>query len=215
MEKYICQLEISGKAAMWTRPDTGDSPVSYPAPTPSAVKGIFESILFLKNVDLVPLKAEICAPVTYHAYTTNYGGPLRKSKVIQKGASYQLLATVLTNVCYRFFALPRRAVLDGTSVSERAKLRMAPVTNPNHAYYEIFNRRILKGQYFEMPCLGWKEFVPDYVGPFRMETKACCEISETIPGMLWSMFSAKGAGGVSPAFRQNVKIVNGVINYAE
>jgi hypothetical protein len=25
-------MEIAGNTAMWTRPDTGDSPVSYPAP---------------------------------------------------------------------------------------------------------------------------------------------------------------------------------------
>ncbi|HAH32032.1 MAG TPA: CRISPR-associated protein Cas5 [Elusimicrobia bacterium] len=215
MEKYICQLEISGKSAMWTRPDTGDSPVSYPVPTPSAVKGIFESILRLKNVNLVPLKAEICAPITYHPYTTNYGGPLRKSKVIQKGAGYQLLATVLTNVCYRLYALPKKASLEGMDISEKAKLRMAPVTNPNHAYYEIFNRRISKGQFYAMPCLGWKEFVPEYVGPFRADTKPCYEINETISSMLWEMFSVNGSGIVSPVFRQNVKIINGGLNYVE
>jgi len=46
MNKYPIMLEISGNTAMWTRPDTGDCPVSYPAPTYSAVKGIFESILW-------------------------------------------------------------------------------------------------------------------------------------------------------------------------
>ena len=33
-------MEIAGSTAMWTRPDSGDSPVSYPAPTYSACKGI-------------------------------------------------------------------------------------------------------------------------------------------------------------------------------
>jgi CRISPR-associated protein Cas5d len=45
MKPYSIQLEISGPTAMWTRPDTGSSPVSYVAPTFSAVKGIFESVL--------------------------------------------------------------------------------------------------------------------------------------------------------------------------
>ena len=39
-------MEIAGNTAIWTRPDSGDSPVSYPAPTYSAVKGIFESVLW-------------------------------------------------------------------------------------------------------------------------------------------------------------------------
>jgi len=56
MKPYPLQLEISGPTAIplrslsyggqvWTRPDTGSSPVSYVATTFSAVKGIFESVL--------------------------------------------------------------------------------------------------------------------------------------------------------------------------
>jgi len=43
-EDYLIQLEISGPNALWSRPDTMPNPVSYVAPTFSAVKGIFESI---------------------------------------------------------------------------------------------------------------------------------------------------------------------------
>lgn len=39
MKKYEISCEISGATAMWTRPDTGDVPVSYP---------IFQSIAWLK-----------------------------------------------------------------------------------------------------------------------------------------------------------------------
>ena len=47
MKTYEVSLEISGPTAMWTRPDTGDAPVSYPAPSFAAVKGIFEYIVWL------------------------------------------------------------------------------------------------------------------------------------------------------------------------
>ena len=56
MKPYPIQLEISGPTAMWTRPDTGSSPVSYVAPTFSAVKGIFESVLRWKSVNVRPTK---------------------------------------------------------------------------------------------------------------------------------------------------------------
>lgn len=49
MKTYEITCEISGPTAMWTRPDTGDVPVSYPAPTYAAAKGIFESIVWLKS----------------------------------------------------------------------------------------------------------------------------------------------------------------------
>lgn len=118
---YTIHLEISGPSAMWTRPDTGDAPVSYPAPTYSAVKGIFESILWIQSIDVVPTKVEICSPVTYHTYTTNYGGPLRKSKLMNNGSSFQLLATVLINVCYRLYANIRLSGAPDGKLSEKTK----------------------------------------------------------------------------------------------
>ena len=36
--QYEVACEISGLTAMWTRPDTGDAPVSDSDPTPAAVK---------------------------------------------------------------------------------------------------------------------------------------------------------------------------------
>ncbi|MDR0867230.1 MAG: CRISPR-associated protein Cas5 [Planctomycetota bacterium] len=101
---YNIQMEIAGDTAMWTRPDTGDCPVSYPAPTYSAVKAIFESILFGFKTVVKPTKVEICRPVQYNSYHTNYGGPLRKGESVKNGNPYQLLATVLIDVCYRLYA---------------------------------------------------------------------------------------------------------------
>ena len=72
MKPYEVTLEIAGTTAMWTRPDTGDCPVSYPAPTYSAVKGIFESILWGPATEVVPFKAEICKPLHFHSYAINY-----------------------------------------------------------------------------------------------------------------------------------------------
>jgi CRISPR-associated protein Cas5d len=98
------ELEISGPVALWSRPDTMPNPVSYVAPTFSASKGIFEAILRWKSVNVRPSRCEICAPVQFHRYAFNYGGPLRKSDQMKKGASLQIFAHVLTNVCYRLYA---------------------------------------------------------------------------------------------------------------
>ena len=59
---YPIEMEISGNTAMWTRPDTGDCPVSYPAPTYSAVKAIFESVLWGPDIEIIPTKVELCNP---------------------------------------------------------------------------------------------------------------------------------------------------------
>ena len=104
MNSFAVSLEIAGPTAMWTRPDTGDAPVSYPSPTCSAVRGIFESLLWLQSAHVKPVKVEICAPLVFHQYTTNYGGSLRKSDQIKDDNNFQFLATVLINVCYRLYA---------------------------------------------------------------------------------------------------------------
>lgn len=189
MMRYLLELEIEGATAMWTRPDSGDSPISYPAPTFSAVKGIFESILWGPGVLICPKMIEICRPIQYHSYATNYGGPLRASKSIKNGSSYQLYATVLVDVCYRFYA---EAMLNPykKNFPQKALEWDRRTTSPGHAYQEIFNRRLKRGQSYANLSLGWREFTPSYFGPFRENTKVFTELPDIpIPSMVREVFS--------------------------
>jgi CRISPR-associated protein Cas5d len=102
---YEVAIEVAGPLAMFARPDTGSAPTSYPAPTLSACIGIFESIARFRSGDawIVPTKVEICkrrgaagGAVSYQRYATNYGGPLRKSDQLSKGARMQRFATAKT-----------------------------------------------------------------------------------------------------------------------
>jgi CRISPR-associated Cas5-like protein len=62
--KYDVHLEVAGPLAMFARPDTGGTPTSYPVPTWSACKGVFESIAMLKSGDawICPTMVEVCRP---------------------------------------------------------------------------------------------------------------------------------------------------------
>ena len=210
MESYPISLEISGPTAMWTRPDTGDSPVSYPVPTWSAAKGIFESIARIESVEIVPTRAEICAPLVYHNYVTNYGGPLRKSSIMPYG-SYQLLATVLINVCYRLYAEVRSA-RHNRQLSEEAQFYKNKEINMLHACQDIFDRRLLRGQCYDIPFLGWREFAPDYFGPFRDSSKVEESIYLILPSFLHSVFEPSGER--NPKYQQDKKIEKGGLEYA-
>ena len=214
MNRCDVSLEISGPTAMWTRPDTGDAPVSYPAPTCGAVKAIFECILLSDWAEVIPTRVDICKPVQYHTYTTNYGGPLRKSKTIRQGDSYQLIATVLVDVCYRLYAtvLPNTRAYDRHG---RKGLQAVGTTNGAHAYVDVFERRIKRGQCYSIPCLGWKEFTPDYVGQFRSDTRPCEEMNAVIPSMLQTCFPSGKGSEWAPRFVQQVRIEKGVLRYAE
>jgi len=213
-QSHEIKMEISGNTAMWTRPDTGDCPVSYPAPTYSAVKGIFESILWGPAVQVIPTKIEICAPIQYHNYQTNYGGPLRKARVIAEGGGYQLLATVLIDVCYRLYA--EVSSISSTTkchIPEKALQWDRKTTFPGHAYRDIFDRRLKRGQCFTIPFLGWKEFGLSYFGEFRENTKVQTDITMVIPSMLREVFSTGYASKCAFTYYQNVKIAAGVMEY--
>lgn len=203
MKRYKVYFEIEGPNAMFTRPDTGSSFVSYPAPTFSAAKGMFESVARLKSAYVKPVKTEICMPIQYEKYATNYGGPLRKANQITQKASYQHMAMILTNVCYRIYGEIKLCGKEPEGVNSR------------HALQDIFLRRLSRGQCWHSPCLGWKEFVPSYFGPFRSKTKVETSINEVIPSMLVSPFDAPVNGNLVATYSQNVKIESGVLRYAQ
>lgn len=211
---YPIQMEIAGPTAMWTRPDTGDSPVSYPAPTYSAVKGIFETILWGPAVEIVPTKVEICRPIQYHNYATNYGGPLRDPKNIREGNNYQLFATVLIDVCYRFYAIARPCQ-DKMRLPESARQWDMRTTAPGHAYQEMLERRLRRGQAYGSVCLGWNEFTASYFGPFREGTSVCTDIDEILlPSMLRQTFSKGYRSEFAPDYDTSVVIHNGTLCFS-
>lgn len=203
MKQYFVQLEIAGPVAMFTRPDTGATPISYPIPTFSAAKGMFEAVARYKSAYIRPTKVEICKPIRFEKYVTNYGGPLRKANQLAGGDSYQLPTTILVDVCFRLYGV----------VEE-----LAPAPNGNnhlHALQEMFLRRLKKGQFYYTPVLGWKEFVPSYFGPIREgETFVQNEINQIIPSFLHTVFDRPSEGTYKPVFRQNVEIREGVLQYA-
>jgi CRISPR-associated protein Cas5d len=135
---------------------------------------------------------------------------------VKKGAGYQLLATVLIDVCYRLYAevIP---VAQGmkSKISEGASLWDRKTTSPGHAYQDIFARRLNRGQCFCTPFLGWKEFAPSYFGLFRSGTTVESSINTVLPSMLREVFPKGYGSPVKFTFDQNVPIKNGVIEFPQ
>ena len=214
MKKYLVEFEIAGPAAMFARPDTGAAPISYPLPTWSACKAMFESVVrgfFADHSDpaafFCPTEVEIWMPVRFEKYVVNYRGPLRKTAQINKDASYQLPATVLVDVCYRVKG-ECTAVADGRQGS----------VNAAHAMQEMFVRRLQKGISKYAPCLGWKEFLPTYFGPYRVHPSIApspmlqSDLHLALPAFLLSMWDAPVRGIYQPSFRE-LKVEGGVLRF--
>jgi len=105
LKTHKVAFEVSGPAAIFTRPDSGATPISYPVPTFSAAKGMFEAVAKYTSAYIRPTKVEICKPIRFEKYVTNYGGPLRKKDQIKKKTAYQLPATILVDVCFRLYGV--------------------------------------------------------------------------------------------------------------
>lgn len=214
MNSFQVALEVEGPVAMFTRPDTGSTPISYPVPTVSAAKGMFDAVLRRPHIYVHPTVVEICKPIRFERYVTNYGGPLRKGIDIRKGNSYQLMATILVDVCYRIHGEIR---MKQTSTRGKGKpqLRRRRGQDWEPRFKELFDERLERGQTRYTPCLGWKEFVPSYFGPFRERDERGRQIRPVttgeihVPAMLISMWDNQQ---YKPSFRERW-IVNGVMSY--
>lgn len=214
--RYPVKMEVAGPLACFSRPDTGATPTSYPVPTWSAVKGMFEGLAMFADgkAYICPTRIEICrrvgepgGVVRAAAYTTNYGGPLRKRSLFSKGtmsggSSFQMRATVLTDVCYRLY---------GTVVGHRA----AGHVNARHHLKDLFERRLQRGQVYRTIHLGQSEFACSYVGPFRHgATEVDDALDIEIPSMLLAVWDRPVQGRYAPTFQQNVVVSAGTLEYA-
>ncbi|WP_448560059.1 CRISPR-associated protein Cas5 [Tistrella mobilis] len=209
--RYPVVMEVAGPLAMFARPDTGLAPTSYPAPTSTACKGMFEAIAMFADgrAWFSPRRVEICRPVgspggriRFQRYTTSYAGPLRKSALVRADQQMQVMATVLADVCYRLHA-------DVEGEPPRGG------QNPAHHLQDLFLRRLKRGQCFRTPALGWREFTCSYWGTPRDGYEVDDGLDLTLPSMLTDMWDQPCGGRYRPRFAQNLCIRAGVLSYAQ
>lgn len=199
-------LEIEGPFAMFTRPDTGSTPISYPMPTYPAAKGIFEAVARFQSAYFHPVCVEICRPVQHERFATNYGGPGRNPA---NRCSHQVRAEILVDVCYRIHAEVRAKRSARGRGSPQLRRRRGAVDHILRLA-QIFEERLRAGQTFYTPCLGWKEFAPSYFGPLRDGTKADPSVNLTIESLLLSMWEHHE---LKPTFGRDWRIVGGMMSY--
>ena len=166
-------------------------------PTYSALRGMFDCVAFWKSAYIRPVRVEVCNPIQFQRYATNYGGPLRKGNQIAGGSSYQLFATILIDVCYKV-----HGVVVGI-------LRFAGKQQPSARAPGAFRTPSEAGPILSNACLGWSEFVPTYFGPLRATTQAREDVEFSIPSMLRRVFDRDSAGQYGPTFDQDVRVEKG------
>jgi len=170
-------LEVSGDFACFTRPEMKVERVSYDVITPSAARAIFEAIFWKPAIRWQLTKIEVLNPLKWINVRRNEVGrvftaPNNKQLNGESGGSMgmfiederqQRAGLFLRDVKYRI----------------HADLHFDPQKDPEADYGKyaaMFERRASKGQCFNQPYLGTREFSC----AFRLIEKNA-QVSETAP----------------------------------
>ena len=155
-------LEITGDYACFTRPEMKVERVSYDVITPSSARAIFESILWKPAIEWHIHKIEVLKPIRWINIRRNEVGavlPLGNIKKAMNGgvlpALYiednrqQRAGLFLKDVAYRIYA--------SFTLTEKAGS-----SDNDCKFSDMFKRRARKGQCFNQPYLGCREFSCDF-----------------------------------------------------
>ncbi len=154
------KLHIWGDYACFTRPEMKVERVSYDVITPSAARGILAAVHWKPAIRWVIDAIHVLKPIRFESLRRNeLGGKISDSKV--SGAMrrksveglYTLIdddrqqraATVLKDVAY---VIEAHAVMTAKAGAEDNITK----------HIEMFKRRARKGQCFQQPCMGVREF---------------------------------------------------------
>ncbi len=155
-------LEVSGDFACFTRPEMKVERVSYDVMTPSSARAIFEAILWKPAIRWQVERIEVLNPIRWINLRRNEVGAViptinpetatRKGTPLGLGiedARQQRAGLFLRDVRYRIHA--RFGMTDEAGEGD------TPVK-----FAEMFRRRASKGQCFNQPYLGCREFSCDF-----------------------------------------------------
>lgn len=176
--KGFC-LEVSGPYACFTRPEMKVERVSYDVITPSAARAIFDAILWKPAIIWQIKRIEVLSPIRWISIRRNELGSVaspRKSQILIEDDRQQRAGLFLRDVKYRIYArfefIPpekRGQLVKPISELLKDKKRVEELRNADARldeteakYAAMFRRRAAKGQCFNQPYLGCREFAAHF-----------------------------------------------------
>ncbi|MBD3328365.1 type I-C CRISPR-associated protein Cas5 [Candidatus Peregrinibacteria bacterium] len=235
--KPFC-LDIWGDYACFTRPEMKVERVSYDVITPSAARAVFEAIFWKPAIRWWVKKIEVLNPVKWMTVRRNEIGSImseRSDGIIIEKARQQRASLLLRDVRFRIHATLEYIPFEKRKMSEYMKVpeylwdsqekelireeikafetsvdTVKKGESPGK-YLAMFERRAKKGQCFNHPYLGCREFACHFrlVEDIANEPEPICE-NRDLGYMLYDMdFSI--SQDPKPAFFR-AKLEKGVIN---
>lgn len=227
-DKEFC-LEVWGPMACFTRPELKVERMSYDVITPSAARAIFEAIFWKPAIHWQVTKIEVLNPIKWTTIRRNEVGavasknPIYIDELKEVNGKLRLInrqqrnTLLLEDVRYRIWAklefIPqwkRKETRNAQIDAEEADL-LRKDENPGK-YNAMFERRASKGQCFNQPYLGTREFSTSFrlVNPEQEDLTPPIDESRDLGIMLYDMDFEKDLNN-PPAMFYRAKMEHGVI----
>ena len=201
------EVKVSGDFACFTRPEMKVERVSYPVMTPSAARGVLEAIFWKPEFSWMVEEIRVLRPIRHFSILRNEVNSVASDRAakgwMKNGGG--------------FFSDEDRAQrhtlgLRDVSYIIRSRIRLRSHATDNPAKYRVqFRRRVQRGQCFQQPYLGCREFVARFEPPTGEEKSI--EFSDELGLMLFDMnYDEQGRG--EPIFFR-AKIDGGVVHVPE
>ncbi len=152
-------LEVWGDYACFTRPEMKTERVSYDVMTPSAARGLLESIYWHPGMRWVIDRIHVCAPIRFTNLRRNEVKSTvsaRTARTVMERGKGELYLVTSQDIQQRAAMLLRdvhyviNAHFDITS--------QASAGDNDGKFQDIIKRRIKRGQFYSQPYFGCREF---------------------------------------------------------
>jgi len=174
MIKIAIQLEVWGADACFSRPEFKVERVSYDVITPSAARGILESIFWHPGLRWHIDRIHVLAPIQFANIRRNEVSAKISARSVhtgmKSGAPLYLATTEHIQQRATMALKHVRYIIEAHfSMTDKA----SPSDNPGK-FQDIVKRRIRRGQFYSMPYFGTREF-PAFFAEAK-EISSCPEV---------------------------------------
>lgn len=206
------QVEVWGDYACFSRAELKTERVSYDVMTPSAARGLLESILWHPGLKWVIDRIHVCSPIQFTNIRRNEVKDTisaRKVKTIMEKGQGELYLAAPESIQQRAAMVLKDVhyVIDAHfEMTEKA----SPSDNPGK-FQDMLKRRLERGQCYSMPYFGTREFPANFrrctaMPPCPEELRGIRELG----WMLWDM-DYSDPKNITPRFFR-AKLVDGVMD---
>jgi len=171
--KNLIKIRAKGEWACFTRPEFKAERLSYEVPTPSAIRGMLQSVTWKPEVNWHIHQIKVIAPIRWQS--------LRRNEVTAKAAKEPIIIqekrTQRHTLCLR----------DVDYVITASMAVMPHATEGVEKYLNIARHRLEIGQYFQKPWFGCREMATDDIRLVEGDEPTPIDVGITRP-LGWMLF---------------------------